>query len=553
MLDQGPSAGCRRRATGQILALFAGLLAGSALLFGIAALVVDVGFWLHERRVQQNAADAAALVGVNQLRPPIDAAAQRRAVLETVASLNDQLGLGITDLAGAASAAASPNGLSRDSGVGYTGPDRFFVTTPPNPDCNGPGSYVGNSRALTVRIDHGSTRFFSAFSFGAAPQRIAVCATAASVSGAYAVAVLQPSDGSTQANSTNITMNLAGTNTFVRVHLGDVGVNATFGAQGNPPPNSNQVPAYVQFCDEACTSNPSGNKMHLWLANPQPLPWSVAAAQIRDSVGNYLPPVALTEKIAIPNWPATVRWVSLDPTRGWVSYDPAAPPLSYDGRDSPENEGVAGSCTDPVTGATGLAPGNYFQIATGQYQNGTTQGRLWLCPGVYHLVPKQGTNVTLDLAQGTTLAGQGVTLAFETTSDKTKNTKAVINSGSALLLNCDPDSEPACGGPQQPAPWTTGWELHDVPLSIWIRPVAGCTPYTTNPCSNASEVFTMAGGAGIDVDGIIFGPTDKMTIAGNSDHHGAGEIWAWTLTYVGGSILDQYFQGPDVSYPTLVQ
>lgn len=228
MLGQGRSARRCRPATGQILVLFAGVLAGSALLFGLAALVVDVGFWLHERRVYQNAADAAALVGVNQLRPPIDTAARNRAVLEAVASLNRGLGLRITDLAGAAIAAASPAGLSRDSGVGYTGPDRFFVTTPPNPDCNGPGSYVGNSRSITIRIDHVSARFFSVFSFGAAPQRIAVCATAASVSGAYAVAVLQPSDGSTQANSTNITMNLAGTNTFVRVHLGDVGVNATF-------------------------------------------------------------------------------------------------------------------------------------------------------------------------------------------------------------------------------------------------------------------------------------------------------------------------------------
>jgi hypothetical protein len=283
--------------------------------------------------------------------------------------------------------------------------------------------------------------------------------------------------------------------------------------------------------------------MHLWLPNPQPLPWSIAAAQIRDATDTYLPPVPLPHKIEIPAWPQTFTWSS-------TSCSDAAP-CTYDGKKSPTDEGVAGGCTDPLSKAPGLSPGTYAQIQTGSYQT-QTAGRLWLCPGVYHLVHQQGINVTLSLAQGTILAGQGVTLAFETTADGKGNTQAVINSGSALLLDCDPGPDPDCGGPQQAAPWQTGWNLHNVPIAIWIRPVSGCTP-DLPPCANASSVFKMAGGAGIDVDGIIFGPTDNIQIAGNSAHHGAGEIWAWTLTYAGGSILDQYFEGPDVSYPTLVQ
>jgi Flp pilus assembly protein TadG len=523
----------RRGTRGQVLVFFA---LGVVVFLGLAALVVDVGAWLQDRRSYQNAADAAALVGVNQLRPPLGPATQQAAVVEAVASLNRQLGLGITDLAAAALAASSPSGLT-------IGPDRFVVTTPPNPDCGGPGSYSGNPRAITVRIDHQSGRFFSTLFSPSGSQPVSVCATAASVAGAYAVAVLQPSDGTTQANSTNITMNLAGSNTFVTVHRGEVGVNATFGAQGNPPPGSNQIPAYVKFCGDACSNGVSGNKMHLWLPNPQPLPWSIAAAQIRDATDTYLPPVPLPHKIEIPAWPQTFTWSS-------TSCSDAAP-CTYDGKKSPTDEGVAGGCTDPLSKAPGLSPGTYAQIQTGSYQT-QTAGRLWLCPGVYHLVHQQGINVTLSLAQGTILAGQGVTLSFETTADGKGNTQAVINSGSAILLDCDPGQDPDCGGPQQPAPWQTGWNLHNVPIAIWIRPVSGCTP-DLPPCANASSVFKMAGGAGIDVDGIIFGPTDNIQIAGNSAHHGAGEIWAWTLTYAGGSILDQYFEGPDVSYPTLVQ
>jgi len=63
----------------------------------------------------------------------------------------------------------------------------------------------------------------------------------------------------------------------------------------------------------------------------------------------------------------------------------------------------------------------------------------------------------------------------------------------------------------------------------------------------------MGSGSGIDVHGIIYGPTDNMVIAGNGAHHGTGEIWAWTLEYLGNSELDQVFEGSDDGFALLVE
>ena len=64
-LEQAAPAGSRRvgrEASGQVLVLFA---LSVVVFLGMAALVVDFGSWLQDRRTYQNAADAAALVGGN--------------------------------------------------------------------------------------------------------------------------------------------------------------------------------------------------------------------------------------------------------------------------------------------------------------------------------------------------------------------------------------------------------------------------------------------------------------------------------------------------------
>ncbi len=521
---------------GQVLVLFALFL---TVFIGLSAMVIDYGYWLQERRTFQNYADAAALVGVNELRPPLGGPASANAEVAAVSDLNRQLGLNISNLSAAATAASSSSGLSSVSNVGYTGGDVFYIVAPPQAspsqlsDCPKPGtgSYINNPRAITVRIVHKSQRFFSQL-FSGTDEKIGVCATAGSSAGGYAVAVLQPPVGD-QPNNTNVTFNLAGSNTTVNIFGGDAVSNATFAAQGNPSPNSHQSPAVLQF-------HTSGNLLHLGIPNPNPLPWTIVPAQIADPSGNYLPPVPLDPRVQIPGW-GPGGW--LDASGG--TYDPAATPLQYNGQAGPPTGPSEGTCNDPLSpGTHGLKPGNYSQLnlANGQ--------RLWLCPGVFHLVAPTTGQSALAMSNGGVLAGQGVTLAFE------PDAKMASAGGSQICLNFDSDPGGLCGAATQAAaPWTTGMTNHDVPIAVWIRPVSDCDPSATTPCADSSHVFQMAGGSGIDERGIIYGPTDNIKLASANalQASSSGEVWAWTLNYLGNSTLNQTFDGPSIDILKLVQ
>jgi len=71
-------------------------------------------------------------------------------------------------------------------------------------------------------------------------------------------------------------------------------------------------------------------------------------------------------------------------------------------------------------------------------------------------------------------------------------------------------------------------------------------------CSNAAEnqnkAIDLSGGSGLYLAGVQYMPTDNVTIAGNATTGGyIGQVWAWTLVYTGGSIINQegsQSQGP---------
>lgn len=529
------------RPRGQVLVLFAlGLVA----FVGIAALATDYGYWLQEKRGLQNAADAAAQAGVSELlKRPITSAKQDAATEHAMEYVDDQLGLGLKangQINCAAAAASDPagNGFGPEDCTGYQGPDRIVIRTPVDATTSCRGVAWGN-RAVTVRIDRRSTRFFSQIFGGANPQ-IDVCATSAIQGGSLAVAVLKPNQTApgvfdTQPNNSTITMKLAGSDTFIRIWGGDVGINSLFSAAGAPPPQSPNQPAYVKFMTAGGTGI-SDNHMLMTIENPIPMTWDVTAKQVRteglttaETDDLYHAPIHLPTYIPIPGW-GNALYTSL------AGADAGTAPSTVTSSD-PAN----GTCTDPVGGLAGMAPGKYDLLAVGVGQ------RRWLCPGVFHFVKKNGTQ-GLQLASNSAIAGQGVTLVFESDS------AARIDSGSALLLNCDPAGDAACGSPQAPGPWTTGDVRHDIPIAIWIEPVPGCDPLLV-ACSDStsSAVFDMQGGAGMNVRGLIYGPTDNMKIAGNNLHHGSGEIWAWTLEYKGNSTLDQIYEGSDDGYPLIVE
>jgi hypothetical protein len=519
-----------RAVRGQVLVIV-GL--AMTVLIAVVGLGVDYGVWLMTQRSMRNAADAAAQAGVSELTTlPVTSTKQSAAAQHAMKYLNEQLGLGLGtgELLSAATAAMSSNGFGNEDGTSYGGEDRFFVRTPVTAADSCTNRDWGN-RAVTVRIDHQSPRYFSGIFFGGT-QSVDACATSVIEGRGYAVAVLKPNDGTSTGG--NVTMSLAGSDSYVEVCGGDVGVNSLF--KGGPPPPSSIVdPAYVKFMKAnsavPCLTD-NENRMELTLDMPSPPQWESAPPQIRvegpgpatfDDI--YHGPRHLSSYIKIPSWGA-VDYAAL------VATDATVTPITMT-RTTPGN----GTCTPPVVSppyADSIAPGKYNLIQVGGGE------KRWLCPGVYHLVKKNGTQ-GVDLGNDAILGGQGVTIVFENDS------VADLRSGAALLLNGSD-----AGGTPTPAPWRTGDARHDVPITIYIEP-RPCGPIPTVSCGNGSEVFGMQAHAGIDIKGVIFGPTDQMKIAGNGLHNGAGEIWAWTLTYRGQSTLRQDYEGNDPGYPLIVE
>jgi Flp pilus assembly protein TadG len=526
---------------GQVLVLVA--LAMTVLLL-FAGLVLDIGTWLVQERVMRNAADAGAQAGVSELvKKPITVAKQQNAATHAMEYLNDQLNLGLAaaDIGTAAThAMGDANGFgSEDAVPGYAGLDHFVIRFPVTANLSCTGVAWGD-RAITVRVQHAAPRFFTKLLFSG-PQPVNVCATASLEGLGYAIAVLKPYGGGQP--QSEVTMNLGGADTFLRICGGDVGVNSVFNANGQPG-NQFQQPAYIKFMKPnsvpACDID-NNNKLRTTLENAGT--WSTSAKQVRTEGPTsvepddlYYPPIHLTNYILIPSWGATY-YAALN--------DAAQPTLRLTAGDA-----GLGTCTPP-SGYDAVEPGKYNLIATGASVG--QKSLRWLCPGVFHFVPTNGQQ-GVQLGSNTTLAGQGVTLVFETGPNHNRDDSVLsVAAGGNLLLNCLTTAPHNCpGARQEDAQWRTGDPRHDAPITVWIKPDASCPTAPTLSCS-PSSVFNMGSGSGLDVKGIIFGPTDKMKIAGNGSHHGAGEIWAWTIEYVGNSQLDQRYEGDDEGYPLIVE
>ncbi len=130
------------RQRGQILPLLA---VGIFALLGLAALALDVGYWRYQQRMQQSAADSAALAGGIELdysSQPANVQAQGQA-------------------------AAATDGFTNGSG-GVT----VTINNPPLS-----GSYVGNPTAVEALVTKQSQTFFSSV-FGIAPPTITARAVA---------------------------------------------------------------------------------------------------------------------------------------------------------------------------------------------------------------------------------------------------------------------------------------------------------------------------------------------------------------------------------------
>jgi hypothetical protein len=86
-------------------------------------------------------------------------------------------------------------------------------------------------------------------------------------------------------------------------------------------------------------------------------------------------------------------------------------------------------------------------------------------------------------------------------------------------------------------------------LSIDVERDPGCysgtTPIDSAGCNvTANKTVGLAGSGRLAVAGVVYGPSDNMAINGNSSQQSTvGQIVSWTVTYTGGSTLEQTYPG----------
>jgi hypothetical protein len=149
------------------------------------------------------------------------------------------------------------------------------------------------------------------------------------------------------------------------------------------------------------------------------------------------------------------------------------------------------------------------------------------------------------LAGGMT-AGPGVVVVFPQSEGLDPNNAIAffLNSGSAT---CASDSCRAA-----PATDFTGAEVKTpdgLTITIEVPREAGCFS-GTNPVEGAgcnsppNATVTLGGGGLLKVGGVIYAPSDNVSVAGNSSTTGyVGQIIAWTVTYTGHGSLEQSYPG----------
>ncbi len=566
-----------QRQRGQVLVVAALFM---VVLLVSAALAVDYGSWLANRRDFQSVVDAASLAGAAKLPPPgsevVPVSRQQAAAVEALVYLNDHLRWGhdrtwAEGQVGSALNQTAP--LVVDSATGqycvwiWTPTPTTAVATTGSAACqqqpgdklHGNGLFPNDRNKVFVRLESPRSTYFAGVA-GFGPRGISAIAVAGGSHLNYAVIALKPR---LSAADTNLGMKLSGTNTTLTVPRGDVGGNFSlrWGGGGSSvifTPDFNQVVDLAEPGSVASNGSVVNGRINQLEDYPIEDPkygtpaacagdfsshcWNAWPPTSDSGGGNGVYPACASNNdmnrhqldfgclsaaelaAGVSIWPGKYELVKLPAgTRATLmpdcfSEDPACSDPNGDGDTSDSRAGV-------------------FYLAStssnsGLYLNGT--------PG----------NPTL-------LTGCGVLLIFD--PYETGGSRIQFNAagtGNAVDINapdatnsvtCNMKSEPTNPNPPPPVSefrWY-GYAAADFtnPISIWVRPT-GAGYNLTSPSGSGSNVITLGAGTTINEDGVIYAPDDNTKVSGGPNGSGVGQIVAWTIEYVGNSNITESFQGP---------
>jgi Flp pilus assembly protein TadG len=494
---------------GQVLVVVALMF---LILLGFAGLAVDVSSAYSTRRLERSIADAAALAGAQDLQT-----AGSRAVTpsEQIIARRHALELLTNRLGAAAPTGCNPSSDITDCSVGAT---YHVAVKTPALSCAGGGTSTCDP-AHSVQVSIHNPQFQTAFArlFGP-PWDVGVTSVAGiTFATKYAIETLRPYNWlNTQIDQNKDDINLAGSNTWVNILQGDVGTNSYVVTNANNTPGAYLQLASGYFLDHVDNISPDGwNKQN---GLPQ---------------GRVIPPLLLDPDYTYPARPAD-RSVYDFQTQG-------------DGLDGTL---PAGPCVGAPSGADVLPagtkcfkPGIYRTV----FSFPGNVSDIYLEPGVYFF----DKGITIGSGQnlwGGVVSGQrGVAIVVPQSLtqgnkgfDGTSAQWLILNRGGSTCVVASCRALPALDVAGNETKTAAG-----LTLSIFVQRDGACFVGTTPQLCNDSQnkAVNLGGSAGMIVAGVIYGPSDKVHINSNwtTQQGVVGQIIAWTVTYTGGSKLNQQY------------
>lgn len=508
------------RSRGQVLPLFALML---IVLLGMAALAIDVSNALQTRRAYRTIADAAALAGGQDLQQAgtrdVNTSDYNNARGHAIESVERELG---------ATATCVRTGDRSDCTFSDL-PHEFAVITPiPSGAC----ATCDPERSIQVNFANPAFGLTFARVLGQDTWNVAVTAVAGlQFNKAYTIVTLRPPADDTLPGVRDI--KISGTDTRVEVLRGDVGINANMNYDG--------LNAIMEL--------DSGYKAYYfdpyfvpqWLPDPPtperiydliPDPGYVIPAQTGSTPPGGLEPDAVAcETMATdihdnPNYAPFVPWDAV-----------ADLPLMSDIQCYTKGYYDAELRIDNGNLAI-LEPGLYFFNRGVDAQGSLIGGYTPRSPGVALVFP-EGRNLFKNRTSGGGTDPQAVAL--------NAGSRFLSSSGYEAWAASDFSGNPIQTNTDPPTLMTVMVQRDSACRPVWPYP-ASCSPVV----ENRNQAIDLAGGSNLYLAGVQFAPADNATLSGNTATGGyVGQVWAWTLTYTGNSLVTQ--EGSQAAHPGILR
>jgi hypothetical protein len=557
----------RRRRRGQVLPLFALFV---VVLFGFAALAVDVSGAFSARRFYRSAADAASLAGAQDLQQPgnraVSGTDRRNARQHAMKSLVTELGI----------TGALPGNCTDSGTYDHDITDACILPGTAYHASIRAGVYAGQpapivcvscDAAHSVQVGLRNANYETSFArvLGQRAWSVGITSVAGLAYGrAYAIPTLRPP----KANGSGFLINdiEIGGGSVVNVIQGDVGSNANMDYSGGGSILNLDSGYGMYYWDPAPSVGPQ------WPGAPAPPNQVVQTLPTLMNDPNYVYPAMQgaagtaaclaplsgtncaptytdmrTSTCGAPSATAACTSAALDPTGCGVE-------LTY-----LTTSAYTFMATQPAATTYCYKPGIYDPASSSRNLSVGPADVVLLMPGAYYFKsPNAGVSVSGRILGGYRPSVPGVALMF----DECLNS-CTFNGNSALTIalnagNKYPPGTAGTGataaidwnnqlvqtsGPSSPTP--------PVPLTILVTKDPSCFVPTTAPfiepagCDPGThnKTINLAGGGSLDVEGVQYAPTDNIEIHGGAAGFGhVGQIIAWTVFYSGGTHINQ--EGP---------